>query len=129
MARTVVAPALMPRRPGDRVKTDRRGLDALLWTGPRGVVFGESLHTMDEPAARIQRLEPAIADAAPTSPRAPVIRILQALRGVTRVTVATEEEPPETAADCFVASPSREAKSGRFDRCSGPWWCECHRLP
>ncbi len=161
IACTVVAPALMPRRPGDRVKTDRRDalrlaelfragelpavwvptaedealrdvvraredavverlrarhrlskfllrrdvrppagvrawsaahrrwLDALSWTGPSGVVFREYLHTLDEITARIQRLEQAIADAAATSPRAPVIRALQALRGVKLVTAAT----------------------------------------
>ena len=161
IACTVVAPALMPRRPGDRVKTDRRDalrlaelfragelqgvwvptaedealrdlvraredavadrlrarhqlskfllrrgvqppagvrpwsaayrrwLDGLSWTGPSAVVFRESVHTLDEIAARIQRLEQAIREAAATHPQATVIQALQALRGVQLITAVT----------------------------------------
>lgn len=64
----------------------RQWLDALVWTGPSAVVFRKYLHTLDEIMMRIQRLEQAMTDAAVTSPRAPMIQALQALRGVTLVT-------------------------------------------
>ena len=51
--------------------------------------FGESLHTLDAFMARIQRLEPAIREAAATHPQATVIQALQALRGVPLITAVT----------------------------------------
>ena len=162
VACAVVAPSLVPTKPGDRVKTDRR--DALklarlhrageltaVWVPdeahealrdltraraaavaevhrcrqrlgkfllrlglrpPAGVapwtvrhrdwldglrlpqpaqhlVLTEALHGLDQAAARLDRLEAAVAEAAQAGPHAPLVGALQSLRGVGPVTAAT----------------------------------------
>ena len=67
----------------------RQWLDTLHLDGPKGAVLREYLHAIDEIQGRIDRLDQEIHQVAETCDRAPVIRALQALRGVQEVTAAT----------------------------------------
>ncbi len=64
----------------DKLHFERAAADA---------VFREYLHALDEIAERIRRLDAAIHEQVETSGRAPVIKALQALRGVAEVTAVT----------------------------------------
>jgi transposase len=82
----------------------RRWLDSLkLENSALRITFQEYLHTIDEIAGRIERLEQEIHEQAVQSHHAPVIRALQALRGVAEV-----------------AATSLVAEIGEFSRFSNP---------
>ena len=66
----------------------RAWLDTLHLEGPRGADLREYLHAIDEIQGRIVRLETEIHQVAETCERAPVIRALQAMRGVQEITAA-----------------------------------------
>ena len=71
----VVAPSLIPRKPGDRVKTDRRDavqLARLLRSGDLDPVYVPSVQQVE----RLKRLEAELADLVPAWRLAPVVRDL-----------------------------------------------------
>ncbi len=104
----VVAPSLIPRKPGDRVKTDRRdavGLARLMriryegranwnaahlrWlsevvcpTPAQQIVFQEYVRAVTEQQDRLQRLERELHEAVQGWRLYPVVEAIQALRGV-----------------------------------------------
>ena len=94
----VVAPSLIPRRPGDRVKTDKRDarqLARLLRSGELTPVWvpdeeHEALRDLvrarEDARQEIGRLETELARFAERSAHRPLIRALQALRGVALIT-------------------------------------------
>jgi hypothetical protein len=94
----VVAPSLIPRRPGDRVKTDKRDarqLARLLRSGELTPVWvpdeeHEALRDLvrarEDARQEIGRLETELARFAERSAHSPLIRALQALRGVSLIT-------------------------------------------
>ena len=70
----------------------RRWLDAVPFDQPaRRATFGDYLHEVDHAAARLERLEQALAEAVQAAPAAlrAVIAALQTLRGIRQVTAAT----------------------------------------
>jgi transposase len=84
----------LDRRPpaGVRPWTNRyrAWLDGLRLGQPgQQVVLAEYLRTLDEAAARLARLEAALAEVATRSPHAPLIAALQCLRGVGLITAVT----------------------------------------
>jgi transposase len=119
LACEVVAPSSIPKRSGDRAKTDRRDarhrLKALLlrngityagksaWTAAhlrwlatlklqhsaQQIGFQEYLHAITEATARIGRLEQALRDALPEWTLRPLVQALHALRGVQLIAAMT----------------------------------------
>ena len=80
VACTVVAPSLIPTRPGDRVKTAQREAVHLAQPLPQ-VVLVDAIETVDAGTARVQRLEGQLKQAATVGRHAPLIAALQSLRG------------------------------------------------
>jgi len=98
IACSIIAPSLIPRRPGDRIKTDRRDalalarqwLDGLRWQDrAQELVFNEYRHTLEEIAQYIMRLEKELGARAQSSPHAQTIAALQAMRGIKLITAVT----------------------------------------
>ena len=73
----VVNPSRMPKRSGDRIKTDRRDGDAL------ARLYRD---TIDETERRVERRTDQLRDLVPAWRWAPVVNALHALRGVSLVT-------------------------------------------
>jgi transposase len=91
---TVVAPSLIPRRPGDRVKTNRRdaqSLARLLRAGELTAVWvpDDTHEAVRAAAERIERLEAALEEIVPSWTMAPVVAAFQAMRGVKFLTATT----------------------------------------
>src|SRR6266849_1455398 len=111
----VVAPTLVPIKPGDRVKTDRRDAEKLArchragdlkpWTQrhrrwldtvtfapvAQQTTLADYIHEVDHAGARLERLETALDVAIAAAPPAmqAIMRALQCLRGVRQLTAAT----------------------------------------
>jgi transposase len=97
----VVAPSLIPRRPGERIKTDRRDAANLarlhrageltpVWIPDQAhEAVRDLVRARQAATARRDRLEAHIAAALPDWSLAPVVRALQALRGMALVAAAT----------------------------------------
>jgi hypothetical protein len=79
----VVAPSLLPQRPGDRIKTDRRDASSLAKLHRAGIQAVEAAR------ARRDRLTAQIGAMLPDWALAPVVMALQTMRGMALVNAAT----------------------------------------
>jgi len=104
----VVAPSLIPRKPGDRVKTDRRDAGKANWnaahlrwlanevtlpTAAQRIVFQEYVRAITHLMELLQQIEQELQEQAKSWRLAPLVAAYQALRGVqfhVAVTIAAE---------------------------------------